>query len=146
MALRLSTGLRNGMCGSLGIKEMLDGGNIKIYSGTQPSSADHAETVGSVLLALITSSSGTDGVRLGTQGAGAIPKAASVWSGTVLASGVAGWFRYYGTAGTTGTSATEIRLDGNTGVSGADMTLANSSLVAGATLTIDTFTLTQPAS
>ena len=144
MALRLSTGLRNGLCGTLGIKELLNGGNIKIYTGGQPTSPDFAET--GTLLCTITSSSGTGGVVLGTQGSGAIPKAASVWSGTVAAAGVAGWFRFYGTAGTTGTSATEVRLDGNVGVSGSDMWLSNTSLALGATLTIDTFTLTQPAS
>ena len=144
MALRLSTGLRNGLCGSLGIKEMLDGGKINIYTGSQPTSPDNAET--GTLLCTVTSSSGVAGVMLGTQGAGAIPKAASVWSGLVAAAGVAGWFRYYGTGGTTGTSGTEIRLDGNVGVSGSDMVLANTSLVLNATLTIDTFTLTQPAS
>jgi hypothetical protein len=144
MALKLSTGMRNGLCGSLGVKDMLNGGHIKIYTGSQPASPDYAET--GTLLVTITSSSGTDGVVLGTQGTGVIPKAASVWSGLIAAAGVAGWFRFHGTGGTTGTSATEVRLDGNVGVSGSDLVLANTSLVLGATLTIDTFTLTQPAS
>jgi hypothetical protein len=64
----------------------------------------------------------------------------------IAAAGNAGWFRLYGTAGTTGSSATEVRMDGNVGVSGSDMVLANPALVLNATLTIDTFTLTQPAS
>lgn len=147
MALRLSTGTRNGLCGTLGIKELFNGGKINLYSGSQPATADTAES-GS-LLCTITLASGavaTAGLTFGTAATGSVPKSAGVWSGLVLASGVAGWFRLYGTAGTTGASSTEVRVDGNVGVSGSDMVLANSSLVAGATVTVDTFTLTQPAS
>lgn len=148
MAIRLSTGMRNGMVGTKGIAEMFNGGFMKIYTGGQPASADYAET--GTLLATIGTTSGTgtnDGLVFGTAGAGAIPKSASVWSGVVVTAGVAGWFRLYGTAGTTGTSASsEVRMDGNIGVSGSDLVLANTSLTLSATLTIDTATFTQPAS
>lgn len=143
MAIRFSTGLRNGLCGSLGFKDMLNGGHIKIYSGAQPASADYAET-GS-LLVTITSSSGSNGINMGTAATGVLPKESGTWSGVIAAAGVAGWFRFYGTGGTTGTSATEKRIDGNIGVTGSDMTLANTTLVAGATLTIDSCNITQPA-
>ena len=141
MALRLSTGARNGLLGTSGWKELFNGGKIRIYSGAQPASADYAET-GS-LLATITSSSGTNGITFGTAAAGVIPKDSGVWSGLVSAAGNAGWFRLYGTAGTTGSSATEVRVDGNVGVSGSDLVLANPALVLNATLTLDQFNLTQ---
>jgi hypothetical protein len=147
MALRLSTGLRTGMAGTLGLKTMLDGGFMDIYSGGQPTGPDYAET--GVKLVRISTASGTastDGLLFGTQGAGLLPKSAGVWSGVVTAAGVAGYFRFYGTAGTSGSSASEKRIDGNVGVSGSDMVLANTSLALGATLTIDTFTLEVPAS
>jgi hypothetical protein len=146
-AVRLSTGMRNGMVGTKGIAEMFNGGFMKIYTGGQPASADYAET--GTLLATIGTTSGTganDGLVFGTAGGGAIPKSVSVWSGVIGAAGVAGWFRLYGTAGTTGTSASEVRMDGNVGVSGSDLVLANTSLTLNATLTIDTATFTQPAS
>lgn len=146
MALRLSTGLRTGMAGALGLKTMLNGGYIDVYSGGQPTTADLAET--GVKLGRITLSSGTSatsGLTFGTVGDGLLPKSADVWSGVMSVSGVAGYFRLYGTASTSGSSGTAQRLDGNVGISGSDMVLANTSLVAGATLTIDTFSLEVPS-
>ena len=144
MALRFSTGARNGLAGTQGLFSLFNGGWIDLYSGSQPAAADNAEA-GSLLMT-ISSSSGTSGLVFGTAGAGALPKAASVWSGTVGTGGVAGWFRLYASPHTTGTSGTAVRMDGNVGVSGSDMVLANTSLTLGATLTIDQFTLTIPAS
>jgi hypothetical protein len=143
-ALRLSTGFRNGLLGASGVCDLLNGGKINIYSGGQPASADYAET--GVLLATITTGASGSGLVLGTAAAGVISKSASTWSGTCAVAGIAGWARFYGTAGTTGSSATEVRLDGNVGISGSDFVLANTSLTLGATQTIDTFTLTAPAS
>lgn len=147
MALRLSTGLRNGLAGTSGLKDMLQGGFLDVYSGGQPTTADIAET--GVKLGRISMTSGTaaeDGLLLGTAGAGILPKGHGVWSGTIITAGVAGYFRFYGTAGTAiGATTTGERLDGNVGVSGSDMVLSNTSLVAGATLTIDTFSLEVPS-
>jgi hypothetical protein len=147
MAIRLSTGFRNGLLGTQGIKELLNGGFIKIYTGGQPTTADDAET--GTLLVTVGTTSGVgvnDGLVLGTAATGVIPKSAPVWSGTCAAAGVAGYFRFYGTGGTTGSSNTQIRMDGNVGVTGSDMVLSNTTLAAGATLTIDTATITEPAS
>lgn len=144
MAIRLSVGTRNGLVGTRGIKEMFDGGFIGIFTGGQPADADQAET-GS-LLCTISSSSGTAGITLGTQGAGAIPKDSNVWSGLVGTAGVAGYFRLYDSNRTTGSNGTACRIDGNVGVSGSDLVLSNTTLTVGATLTIDTATITQPAS
>jgi hypothetical protein len=145
MALRLSSGCRTELAGTSGLKSLFDAGFISIFTGGQPANADTTET--GVRLATITSSSGTAGIAFGTAGTGALPKAASVWSGTIGVTGVAGWFRLYGTAGTaSGTNGTaNVTIDGNVGVSGSDLVLSHSSLVAGATLTIDTFTLEVPA-
>lgn len=146
MALRLSTGARTALASTAGLKGLFDGGFLDVFSGGQPTTADLAET--GVKLVRISISSGTDstcGLTFGTAAAGIIPKSADVWSGSILAAGVAGYFRLYGTAGTSGSSASEIRIDGNVGVSGSDMVLANSTLTAGATLTVDTFSLEVPA-
>lgn len=146
MALRISTGMRTGMATTQGLKEILDGGCLDIYSGGQPTTADYAET--GIKLVRITKSSGavaTAGLSYGTAASGIIPKSADAWSGVVLVSGVAGYFRNYGTAGTSGSSAAEKRIDGNVGVSGSDMVLSNTSLTLGATLTIDTFSLEVPS-
>ena len=144
MALKFSTGARTALCGTRGIKEIFEGGVLDVYSGGQPSSPDYAET--GIKLLRVTVNSGTAGVTFGTAADGTLPKSADVWSGVIAAAGVAGYFRLYGTGGTAGSSASEVRMDGNAGVSGADLVLSNSTLTLGATFTIDVFSLTVPVS
>lgn len=144
MALKFSTGARTALCGTQGMKGIFNGGVLDIYSGGQPSSPDYTET-GTKLLR-VTVSSGTAGITFGTAAVGTLPKSADVWSGVIEVAGVAGYFRLYGTGGTSGSSASEVRMDGNAGVSGADLVLSNSTLTLGATLTIDEFSLTVPIS
>lgn len=55
MTIRVSTGLRNAIAGSLGFSGALNRGCINVYSGTQPVNADAAVT--GTLLGTITSSS-----------------------------------------------------------------------------------------
>ena len=154
MAVRLSTGLRTAMLsaggigtgGTGGLKTLLDGGVMDIFTGSQPASADYVET--GTKLVRISSASGTtnlDGLRFGTAVAGVLPRTTPIWSGVVSVAGVAGWFRFYGTTGTSGTSATTWRFDGGVGVSGADLNLSHTDLVVDSVLTLSTFNITQPA-
>lgn len=143
MAVRLSTGARNALLGTSGFKELFNGGKINIYSGAQPASADYTEP--GTLLVTITEGSGTAMLDFGTAAAGVLPKESAAWSGLGVAAGVAGWFRLYGTAGTSGSSSSEIRVDGNVGISGADMTMSNTSIAVNQVVTVDSFNVTQPA-
>lgn len=56
MTIRISTGARNALTGSLGLAGVFNKGSINIYSGTQPTSADAAVT--GTLLGTVTISSG----------------------------------------------------------------------------------------
>jgi hypothetical protein len=150
MAIRFSTGLRNvllgGTAGTLGLKGVLSGGVVDIFTGSQPLSADYVET--GTKLVRISSTSGTgvnDGVQFGTAAAGVLPLTTPAWSGVVIVAGVAGWFRFYGSSGTSGTSSTTYRFDGACGISGADMDLTHTNLAAASTLTITAANITQPA-
>jgi len=156
MALRLSTALRNALLGlSEGtdgcLKDLMQDGIIDIYSGSQPASADAAET--GTLLVRITVASGaftsgvaTNGIELGGAASGVIAKNSDVWSGVALAAGTAGWFRWYANTVVTGlVTTTGLRLDGTCGTSAAQLILSNVSIVTGATVTIDTFSITLPA-
>ena len=150
MAIRLSTGLRTALMGGAGgtggLKTLLDGGVMDLFTGSQPASADYIET--GTKLVRISSTSGTsvnDGLRFGTAAAGVLPLTTPVWSGVVAVAGVAGYFRFYGTSGTSGTSASTWRMDGAVGVAGADLNLTHTSLALDSTLTIKTFSLTEPA-
>jgi hypothetical protein len=153
MAIRRSTGLRtailNGVAstgGTVGLRGILDGGVLDIFTGSQPASADYVET-GTKLLR-ISSTQGTtvtDGLRFGTAAAGVLPLTTPAWQGLVTVAGVAGWARFYGTGATSGTSATERRFDMSVGVSGADLNLSHTSLSLNEVQTILTFNITEPS-
>lgn len=74
--------------------------------------------------------------------------ATQTWSGTAVATGTAGWFRYVGSiadAGALDSSAVYIRLDGSIATSGADMSMSSTSVTLGALQTLSTFQITVPA-
>jgi hypothetical protein len=156
MALRLSVGMRDKMLGggggTAGIRAILDGGFLDIFTGSQPVTADAVET--GTKLVRVSSTSGTgvsDGLRFGTASGGTIPLTVPVWSGKVQAAGVAGWFRFYGTgatsgvSGSSGTNGTSVRMDGACGISGADLDLTHTNLALDSTLTITAADIVQPA-
>lgn len=157
MAERLSTGLRDALLGASGdsLANLLNTGVLDIYSGTQPTNADTAES--GTLLVRITLSSGaftpgtaTNGLNFGTPASGVLPKSTGeIWSGVAVADGTAGWFRFYAntaTMFTDGASTTAVRMDGAISTSGAELNMANLSIVTGGTTTIDGFNITLPAS
>ena len=166
MAWRLSTGLRNKILGAAegqgSLKQILANGQIRIYTGTQPASADAGET--GTLLCTITLASGamtsgvaTNGINLGNAADGTVGKAAGeVWSGVNGGAGgtgytgtqTAGWFRWYPNAFTDniGGGAAKICIDGNCATSGGQMNLSSTSLAADVTTTVDSVAITMPAS
>jgi len=114
---------------------------MKIFTGSQPTSADDAES-GSELIQITESSgaftggSATNGINFG-QVADAELHAASgeVWSGVATATGTAGWFRIYDNAAAGG--ADDQVIDGAIATSGSQMNMANTSITSGGTTTID---------
>ena len=82
---------------------------------------------------------GSGGLTFGNSASGTLSMS-GVWSGVVLASDVAGWFRLYGPGADAGALSTSLmRIDG---AILADMDMINTSLTATKTLTIDQFDLT----
>lgn len=153
MAERTSTGLRNSVlkASGLSLADSLANGVIHIYSGAQPANGDAAET--GTLLCIITLASGTfvpgsptNGINLDLASNGVVSKAtAEIWSGIVLADGVAGWFRHYDNNVVTGASTTAVRCDGAIASSGAEISMTNTQLATGGTITIDAYTVSLPA-
>lgn len=153
MTVRRSTFLRKSMLGTNDIKTILAAGYIEIRSGAQPASSDSAAT--GTLLARIYST-GTTGVSFDAPVDNVLSAAAAeTWSGVGLATGTAGWFRFYQFNSSYATSVTEgqkddstsknnSRFDGSVSTSGADMNLSSVSIVSGVTVTIDAFSITSP--
>jgi hypothetical protein len=132
MAEKLGTATRNAIADA--VADLYDGGTLKIYTGSQPATADTAPT-GS-LLATITLPT----PAFGASSSGAVAKAGT-WSVAASATGTAGYFRLK-TAGDT------HPIDGTIGAtgSGEEMELDNTSITSGQSVTVSSFTITQPAS
>ena len=152
MALRMSTGLRNALLSGQSFQDVFANGVIDIYSGSQPTSGDDAES--STKLLEITVGSGeftpgatTNGLTFDEAESGQMSKSASqVWSGVGVAAGTASWFRLRANDATTGASTTAVRLDGSVATSGAQINMSSTTIVVGSTTTIDSFLVTMPAS
>lgn len=156
MAIRLSTHLAEDLMGNQSLKDSLANGFIAIYSGSQPSTPDAAAT--GTLLCVIYSDGATAsaGLEFDAPVANVLSKAAAeTWSGVAVASGTAGWFRYFQLVTDAATSLTQgtdddtstksnARLDGSVGVSGADLNISSTSIVSGATQTVSSFSVTMP--
>lgn len=149
MAERLSTAYANEQLTNF--KNAYANGVLAIYSGSQPATADEAET--GTLLCLITrdaqphtAGSPANGLNFGTPASGVVDKASGeVWSGIILATGVAGWFRFYANDHVTGASTTAKRFDGDISPSSSsELQMANTSLTAGDTLVLNSFPVSYP--
>jgi hypothetical protein len=127
---------------------------MKIYTGSQPTSADDAES-GSELVQITISSgafvAGSDdnGINFGQVASGILGKGLScddgvteeVWSGVASATGTAGWFRIFDNDLTTGASTVKPRVDGRIATSGSQLDMASTSITSGGTITIDSVSL-----
>ena len=130
------------------LADILRYGVMCIYTGSQPATADLAPT-GTKLL-LITIASGaftlgtlTNGLDFDAPVAGVLGKKdADTWSGVGLASGTAGWFRFF--TNLYDEAAGAVCFDGSVGTSGAQLNLSSTSIVLAATTTIDEFEITVP--
>ena len=118
-------------------------GTLRIYTGTQPTHADDAET-GTNLIDITLSSgafapgSPTNGINFGQIAEETLHKSlGEVWSGVAAAGGTAGWFRFYGNDRTEGSTSIKPRMDGAIATSGAQMNMANTTITSGGTTTID---------
>lgn len=141
---QFSTGLRNGVLGTNPLKTLLAGGQINIYSGPVPASADAAvDAVNNVLLATI--KNGTAGINFDPPSGDLLQKAAAeTWSGVNAATGTATFFRHILSTDDAAASTAEVRIQGTVNTTGADLNLSSTALVSGATQTIDYYAVALP--
>lgn len=149
MPLLASTGLRNQLLDTASLKDILANGFIHVYASTVPdipATADAAiDPAKHTKLLTVYGDGISAGLNLGAASSGAIGKdPGETWSGTVLATGNAVFFRYVA-AGDTGTaSTTEARLQGRVGISGAELNISSLALTAGQTQSINFISISQP--
>lgn len=136
MATRLATATRNAACDAT--VDLLDGGTgagtIKIYTGTQPATAN--DTATGTLLATITLAD----PAFGAASTGAATLAGTPLSATAVAAGTAGWARFADSNGAT-------VLDGSVTATGGggQIELATTTISTGVTVQITYGTVTMPA-
>lgn len=71
------------------------------------------------------------------------------WSGTAVATGTAGWFRFVGAVADSGaldSSEAQVRMDGAVSTSGAQLNMSSTSITSAAVQTISSFPITLPTS
>lgn len=150
MAEKFTTGFVNSLMEQF-IQDFQNG-VLVLYSGTQPASADDAET--SEPLGVITNGGGAftagspaNGLNFEpTPVTGTASKAAGeTWTGTALRDGTATWFRFYDNSYTTGASENAKRFDGRVSTgSGTELQLANVNMTKDGKVTINAFPVSLP--
>ena len=156
MAVRLSTGLVNalagGGAGDGSFKDIFANAVIVIRTGTQPATADAAET-GDVL-GMITVNGGaftagvtTNGLNWDAAVAGVCAKpAAEEWAIIPTASGTAGYGRLYANDMTTGESTSAVRMDLACGVGAGELRFSSTNLTATVKSVVNSLNITVPKS
>lgn len=119
-------------------------------TGTAPNTFAVVSTVTTLTKTDVNLSGGVaavNGLKFGSPTGGVTAKNATTWSGVNVATGTAGYYRFYGSvadAGTLDSNGVVIREDGAIATSGAEMTMPSTSLTSGATTTITTWQRTVP--
>lgn len=117
------------------VVDQADSGYIRIYSGTQPATADTAIT-SQILLATLR----WNATAFGSASTGVATANAITSDTDAAATGTATWFRALKSDGTT------VLFDGSVGTTGADLNLSTTAIVQHATVSISSFTYTQSKS
>lgn len=144
MAERLSIIAANALLG--GLKTALASSKIHIFSGSQPTTPLLAAS--GTLLATITVDGDGTGLTWDTPADGDMEKpSATVWKGTAVADGKAGWCRISAATDTSPAlaSTTEVRVDMVcTRTGSTECVLSTLSIVAGGTVSVDSAKITMP--
>lgn len=144
MAIKTSTGLRNAMLATGSAKAALDGGRINIYAGAAPATADAAVGGATLLCAITLNSTGT-GILFDTAAVNGVlaKKPSETWSGSIVATGTATWYRHVAAADDGTLSTTAPRLQGTVALIGADLNI-DPNFISGQTKVIEHYVIALP--
>jgi hypothetical protein len=144
MALKLSTALRNKLLDTGPLRTIFNLGQINIYNGVAPASADDA-VVGTLILIVKNGASGLTFEAAAVNGA-ISKKLTETWNGSATATLQAQYFRLVAPGDTGVASTTESRLQGSVAQAGADLNMTTINLQSGTVYPIDNFAVSLPAS
>lgn len=143
MTVKTSTGLRNAMLDTASFRAAMASFTLKIYSGTEPATADAALS-GNTLLVEIKNAGGVLSFEAAAVNGVLDKAAAETWSGVIAASGTAAFYRLVLSGDTEALSTTDKRVQGSVGTIGADLNLSSVALTLSATQNIDYFSMALP--
>lgn len=104
-------------------------------------------TEGDITIAAVIANVRINGLQFSASVIGALAKEGGAWSGTALASGTAGYFRFKANAVDDGSGSTIlVRMDGNVSTSNAPLIVSSINIVQNTTVTIDSAVITRPKS
>lgn len=145
MALKFSSGLRSAILATAPLRTALASGEIRIYGGAIPGSADYGLDVSNVLLCTIKTDVGAGLTFEATAPGGVITKTlAEIWRGDVVLSGQATFYRHVLAGDIGNASSSAPRIQGAIGQVGADLNLTYTYLTLGAVQSIEAYSLTMP--
>ena len=129
---------------SRSFQDIFKNGEVRIYSGTMPASADNPPGASNTLLVTI-KKNGTDGVSFDDAVAGVLSKAAAeTWQGTVVVDGTAAWARLQQTGDLGTDNAVDARIDMSVGTFSGEIQVPSTAFLTGAVQTLTKFTITVP--
>lgn len=139
MSLMCSTAFRTRILGRESFDDIIGGGCIRIFEGTQPASADDPEQgtllgVGTIAGQTWVPGTTTAGIRWLQVGAWVQPVPGAPIAIAAIGTGVAGWFRIIGNGADAGRASLDLpRIDGSIGTTAApaQMTWADRNVLAG---------------
>lgn len=132
--LQITNACRSAACDAIVDRVDTGGaGTIKIYTGSQPATADTALGAQTLLVTITLSAT-----AFGSASNGVATLAGTPLSGTAVASGTAAWFRMANGSGTT-------IMDGTVGTSSSDIIVNTTTIASGNTVTVSSGTVTMPA-
>lgn len=140
--LKSSTGLAAALMVTGSFVSVMNLCKIKVFSGSEPATADAAET--GTLLLTITNNSTATGLtwEAAATGRSALKKGSETWSGVVASSATAGYFRVLAAGDTGALSTTEARLQGVVGnTASADLFFTNPAFTFGDTKSLAAFSV-----
>lgn len=145
MTVKLSTGLVEGLAVTGSLRSLINGCLVRIYSGTEPATADAAIGGATLMLEVSVDDDGTPLTWEASAPGGVLSKSASeVWEGENLQAGGVTFFRIVKPGDTGAASTTDIRMQGSAGGLGNDLVITDLPLVAGQSKRFELFQVAVP--